>query len=331
MFPTLGYLLRYLTGWNLRLPVPTFGFFMALAFWAAYIVFTLELRRKLLRGGAGGPGGDVRGASGAVVSGAAPGAAGAMQGGAVPAAPDVRRLMDRLLLWCGLIGFTGALLLAKLEDTYNLFHHPWRWLIRYHGLTYFGGLLFGAVAFFIILRRRGIPLAVAADIGSPGMMLAYAIGRLGCHLAGDGDWGIVARAPKPGWLSWAPDWVWAAHYPHNVLRQGVFIPGCTGDYCAMLPDAVYPTSLYEAVVCFALFVVLWGLRRRLLTPGLLFYIYTLMIGVERFFVEYIRITPRHALWGLALTQAQGISLACIAIGVTGIGYILTRSAKKAYF
>jgi phosphatidylglycerol:prolipoprotein diacylglycerol transferase len=316
MFPTLGYLLRFLTGWNLRLPVPTFGFFMALAFWAAYVVFTLELGRRLgVRAGQR----DAEGAAGIAVND-------------VPlAALDVRRLMDRLLLWCGLIGFVGALLLAKMEDTYNLWHHPWRWLTRYHGLTYFGGLLFGAATYLAILRRRGVALAVAADIGSPGMMLAYAIGRLGCHLAGDGDWGIVVRAPKPGWLSWAPDWVWAAHYPHNVLRQGVFIPGCTGDYCAMLPDAVFPTSLWEFAVCFALFFALWGLRRRISRPGLLFYIYVLMIGVERFLVEYIRITPKHVFLGFVVTQAQLISLGCIAIGLAGIGYVLTRSAKKAYF
>lgn len=311
MFPTLGYLLRYLTGWDLRLPVPTFGFFMALAFWAAYVVFTMEMRRRQ-RFAVGGTG-----------SGGPP--------GTIPGSIDVRRLMDRLLLWCGLIGFAGALLLAKLEDTYTLFHHLWRWVIRYHGLTYFGGLLFGAATFFIILRRRGIPLAVAADIGSPGMMLAYAIGRLGCHLAGDGDWGIMVRTPKPGGLSWAPDWAWAAHYPHNVLRQGVFLPGCTGDYCSVLPDAVFPTSLWEFAVCFALFFVLWGLRRRLTIPGLLFYIYALMIGAERFFIEYIRITPRHMFLGWALTQAQLISLGCMAIGLAGIGYILTTSAKKAYF
>jgi phosphatidylglycerol:prolipoprotein diacylglycerol transferase len=240
--------------------------------------------------------------------------------------------MDRVLLWCGLIGFAGALLFAKLEDTFNLFHHPWRWLVRYHGLTYFGGLLFGAVTYLVLLRRRGIPLAVAADIGSPGMMLAYAVGRLGCQLSGDGDWGVLVRAPKPGWLSWAPDWMWAAHYPHNVLRQGVFIPGCRGDYCAVLPDAVYPTSLYEAVVCFLLFLFLWVLRRFLTpAPGLLFYIYAVLIGVERFLVEFIRITPRHAFFGWMLTQAQGISLGCIVLGLAGIGYILTTSAKKAYF
>jgi phosphatidylglycerol:prolipoprotein diacylglycerol transferase len=300
MFPTLSYLLRSITGWNLYLPVPTFGFFMALAFWAAYAVFTLEFRRK-------------------------------QRQGAIP--PDIRigPLMDRLLLWCGLIGFAGALLLAKLEDSYGLWHQPWRWLIRYHGLTYYGGLLFGAVTYLVILHRRGISLATAADIGSPGMLLAYAIGRLGCHLAGDGDWGIVNRLAKPGWLSWLPNEAWAAHYPHNVLRQGVFIPGCRLDYCAVLPDAVFPTSLYEFVVCLLLFFVLWGLRRRLTAPGLLVSVYALFIGVQRFLVEYIRITPRHVFWGWALSQAQLISLGFMLIGITGIGYILTTSAKKAYF
>jgi len=315
MFPTLSYLLRWLTGWSLNLPVPTFGFFMALAFWAAYAVFTLEFRRKQ-RKSDGRP--NQSDANGPMEH-------------AVPAELHIGRLMDRLLLCCGLIGFAGALLLAKLEDTYGWWHQPWRWLIRYHGLTFYGGLLFGAVTYLVMLRRRGISLATAADIGSPGMMLAYAIGRMGCHLAGDGDWGIVNRAVKPAWLSWLPDGAWAAHYPHNVIRQGVFIEGCHLDYCTVLPDAVFPTSLYESLVCGLLFLVLWMLRRRLTTPGLMFFIYAVMVGLERFGVEYIRVTPRHIFWGVTLTQAQLVSLGFIFIGMAGIGHILTVSAKKAYF
>ena len=196
MFPTLSYLLRWLTGWSFNLPVPTFGFFMALAFWAAYGVFTLEFRRKQResgpnQGGANGP-----------------------TEYSVPPGLHIGRLMDRLLVCCGLIGFAGALLLAKLEDTYGWWHQPWRWLVRYQGLTFYGGLLFGAVTYLVMLRRRGISLATAADIGSPGMMLAYAIGRMGCHLAGDGDWGIINRSPIPAWLSWAPRWFWAAQGRH---------------------------------------------------------------------------------------------------------------------
>ena len=347
MFPNLGYLLRWLTGWNLSLPIPTFGFFMALSFWAAYAVFTLELRRKLSLPPSiprSVPNGRVTIASAAIPPDAH--IASLMDRPAIPSdthiAPlmdrpaipsDIRigPLIDRLLIFCGLIGFAGALLLAKLEDTVGLVHHPGRWLTRYHGLTYFGGLLFGAVTYLAMMRRRGIPLAIAADIGSPGMMLAYAVGRMGCHLAGDGDWGIVSASPSPAWLSWAPNWVWAAHYPHNVIRQGVYIPGCRVDYCSVLPEGVFPTSFYESVVCLALFFVLWALRRRLTVPGSLFLIYALFTGLERFLVEFIRITPKHVFLGFALSQAQWISLGFIGIGIAGTGYILTLSVKKAYF
>ena len=311
MFPDLGYLWRWLTGWNLHLPIPTFGCCMALSFWAAYIVFTLEFRRKSHR----------RPSQEGTSSPTA----------AIPPGIRISPLMDRLLLFCGLIGFAGALLLAKLDDTYGLWHHPGKWLTRYHGLTYFGGLLFGIATYLIILCRKGISLSTALDIGSPGMMLAYAIGRMGCHLAGDGDWGIVNRLPKPDWLAWMPHWFWAARYPHNVIRQGVYIPGCHLDYCTVLPEAVFPTSLYESLVCLLLFFLLWAIRRRLTLPGLLFCIYAMLTGIERFFVEYIRVTPKHSVFGWELTQAQFISLAFIAVGLAGTGYILTSSAKKAYF
>jgi prolipoprotein diacylglyceryltransferase len=85
------------------------------------------------------------------------------------------------------------------------------------------------------------------------------------------------------------------------------------------------------MACLLLFFLLWGLRRKLSTPGLLFSIYAGMIGLERFLVEYIRVTPRHVFFGWTLTQAQLISLVIIAIGVAGTSYILTSSAKKAYF
>ena len=166
MFPTLHYIVRWLTGWDIPLPIPTFGCCMALSFWLAWWIFTLECKRK-------------------------------QKLGQIPASISVPRLMDRLLLLCGLIGFAGALLLAKLEDSYNLYHHPLNWLLTYHGLNYYGGLLFGTITYLIILHKKNISLATALDIGSPGMMLAYAVGRWGCHLAGDGDWGVASQNFKP--------------------------------------------------------------------------------------------------------------------------------------
>ena len=56
------------------------------------------------------------------------------------------------------------------------------------------------------------------DIGGPGMMLAYSVGRIGCHMSGDGDWGIININPKP--FSWLPDWLWAYTYPNNVAIEG---------------------------------------------------------------------------------------------------------------
>ncbi len=69
------------------------------------------------------------------------------------------------------------------------------------------------------------------DIGGPGMMLAYAVGRIGCQMSGDGDWGIDNLAPKPHWLSWAPDWMWAFKFPHNVNDTGEQMLDCAGKFC----------------------------------------------------------------------------------------------------
>ncbi len=225
------------------------------------------------------------------------------------------QLMDTILLYCGVFGFIGAILFAKLDDPTGVMVHPF----TYNGLSYYGALIFGALTFLVINYRAGIRILTALDIGSPGMMLAYAIGRMGCHISGDGDWGIVHLSRPPSWLSWLPDWAWAYRYPHNVLRQGIFIPGCQGNYCTMLLRPVYPTSLYESLICFLLFGILWAIRRRLLTPGLLFCIYALLNGSERFLMEFIKINPRYTFLGLSLSQAQWIALGWILAGFVGLG------------
>jgi phosphatidylglycerol:prolipoprotein diacylglycerol transferase len=265
---------------HFHLPIPTFGTLMVLAFMAAYHTFLAEFKRKKI-------------------------------------APAPSRLMDKMLFWCGITGFAGAILFGKLEQHYSLSYPIWPQLLHYNGLNYYGSLLAGATTYFIISARNGIPFPIAADIGSPGMMLAYAVGRLGCHLAGDGDWGITVTHPSPSWL---PATLWSSTYPHNVIRQGLPIPGCTdpGNYCTQLPVPVYPTSLYEALVCTLLFFILWGLRRKIAAPGILFGIFALLNGLERFAIELIRINPRHAFLGASLSQAQIIALGCILTGIVSL-------------
>jgi phosphatidylglycerol:prolipoprotein diacylglycerol transferase len=228
------------------------------------------------------------------------------------------QLMDTLLLYCGLIGFAGALVFAKLEA---LSDGP-----GFNGLNYYGGLIAGALTYLYLNNRYGIRPAIAADIGSPGMMLAYAVGRMGCHVAGDGDWGILNNQQRPAWL---PGWLWASRYPHNSVHQGMYIPGCNGSNCTILPTPVYPTPLYEAIICFGLFLLLWRLRRILKKPGILFAYFAILNGAERFCIEFIRVNPRYQLGFLGdwkLSQAQFIALAWM---LTGLIVLLHATRKRA--
>lgn len=226
------------------------------------------------------------------------------------------QLMDHLLLYCGLFGFAGAILFAKLEDIYA---HGLTF--TFTGLNYYGGLIAGALTYLYINKRYGIRPAIAADIGSCGMMLAYAIGRMGCHIAGDGDWGIVNEHVKPAWL---PQWLWASYYPHNSVHQGIYIPGCTGNNCTILPEPVYPTPLYEAIICVCLFFLLWLLRRHIKRSGNLFAYFAILNGAERFAIEFIRVNPRYVIGYWNLSQAQVIALGWMLIGFV----VLLLSARK---
>ncbi|MCK7553882.1 prolipoprotein diacylglyceryl transferase [Chitinophaga sedimenti] len=208
------------------------------------------------------------------------------------------------------------------------------------------------------------------DSAAPALMLAYAIGRMGCHFSGDGDWGILnnAYAPdsagvvqriddkiyqqrlqeytpffesefgsmdnvhahafvKPESLSFAPDWLFAYAYPHNVINRGMPMANCNGEYCHMLPIAVYPTALYEIITCGVMFLVLWGIRRRVTVPGVIFGIYLILNGFERFWIEKIRVNTKYDIFGFHPTQAEIISTLMMLGGVALIWYCQRLNKK----
>jgi prolipoprotein diacylglyceryltransferase len=145
-------------------------------------------------------------------------------------------------------------------------------------------------------------------------MLAYGIGRIGCQVAGDGDWGIVNTYSKP--LSWIPDWLWAYDYPHNVNKEGVPLLNCTwGDYCYHLPAPVFPTPLYEIAMALLLFALLWSIRKKVKVTGRLFAIYLIANGIERFLIEHIRVNTKYDIFGFHPTQAEIISSCLIVFGI----------------
>jgi phosphatidylglycerol:prolipoprotein diacylglycerol transferase len=161
-------------------------------------------------------------------------------------------LMGSILLWSAVFGFAGAKIFNALENWNDFVHDPVGMLVGFSGLTFYGGLICGGAAVLYIAHKHGIKPLDMLDIGAAGMMLSYGLGRIGCQMSGDGDWGIYNYAPKPHWLSWAPDWMWAFSFPHNVNEVGLHLSGCAGKYCTVLPVPVFPTSFYESVICILL-------------------------------------------------------------------------------
>jgi phosphatidylglycerol:prolipoprotein diacylglycerol transferase len=202
-------------------------------------------------------------------------------------------------------GFVGARVFHIIDHWSQFVADPASMIFARAGYSIFGGLCFGVIAGLIFLKRRSIPIRPMLDAAAPAMMLGYAIGRLGCQIAGDGDWGIAANmALKPAWL---PDWLWAQTYEGNIV--GVVIPA----------PGVYPTPIYESIVALAVFAVLWMLRAHSHRPGFLFSLYLLLAGFERLLIEKIRINVEHALFGdVSLTQAEVISVLLIVAGLVGV-------------
>ena len=234
--------------------------------------------------------------------------------------PETRKVMlwphDRvgdIVLQAALWGFIGAKIFHNLENIDDLINDPWGSLISFSGLTFYGGLILATIAIIIYVRKYNMRVIHFADAMSPTMIFAYAAGRIGCHISGDGDWGIANYNPKP--FSWLPDWMWAYHYPHNVVNQGVPIPGCIGNYCNQLPEAVYPTTFYEIIIMFILFAMIWAIRKKITQPGILTAIYFLFAGGERFFIEKIRVNNKYTSLPFQPTQAELISTFLIILGI----------------
>ena len=238
------------------------------------------------------------------------------------------QVMGNLTILAAVFGILGAKLFHNLENFDTFLADPIGSLLSFSGLTFYGGLICGITAAIWYARSKNIKTIHLLDAAAPGIMIAYGIGRLGCQLSGDGDWGIVNTAAKPSWISFLPDWVWSFKFPHNVISDGVPIPGCVGRHCMELPLPVYPTSLYEAIIAITLFFVLWAMRKSIKIPGLLFAIYLMMNGLERFFIEKIRINNIIQFAGIEFTQAELIASIIFLLGVTGFVYLILKNNQK---
>jgi phosphatidylglycerol:prolipoprotein diacylglycerol transferase len=271
-----------------------------------------------------------------------------------------------LTIFAAIFGFLGAKVFNSLETWDDFIKNPIDSLLSFSGLTFYGGLICAALAIWYYARKNGIGFWYLNDAAAPGLMLAYGVGRIGCQVSGDGDWGIVNSAyysgqnakpvlagavdfervlqqsrevflPQFGALdkvphlavkapSFLPDWLFAYSYPHNVINEGVRLPGCDGQYCSYLPLPVFPTPFYETIVCIGLFFLIWSLRKRFAVPGTLFAFYLIVNGIERFLVEKIRVNTKYDIFGFHPTQAEIISSLLVISGFA-ILFVLRRRKK----
>ncbi len=309
-FPYLHDLLRAATGLDIPLPLPTFGLCVVIAVIAAICVARLELLR-LYRAGRLGDRFPLAAAGRPRESpGGRPG-----KGRASGASSTVTNFVVDFAVLVVLAGFLGARIASIAEVPHEFVADPWDMIFSRQGFNFLGGLVLGALAGAWYARRRGIPIRAACDAFAPALMLAYALGRIGCQLSGDGDWGIAANmALKPAWI---PTWLWAQTYQHNIA--GIAVP----------PPGVYPTPIYETLMCLALFAVLWAVRRHPFRTGWLFSLYLLLCGLERLVIEPIRINPRAHFLGIAATQAEIIAATLVALGAAGLVAFSHRRDESA--
>ena len=181
------------------------------------------------------------------------------------------------------------------------------------GLTFYGGLLLAfAFNYWYIKYKKKVDVLKVMDAVAPALILGYGIARIGCHLAGDGDYGL------PTELAWGTDYSGGTYPPSDAFLQ---LPEVANRFPGgIVPDTtpLHPTPIYEFLAMVLIFLFLWKIRRRTKPDGTLFMIYLTAAALERFLIEFIRINPRMF---LGLSEAQLISVVLLALGVYGVLYL----------
>ncbi len=214
---------------------------------------------------------------------------------------------DEGFLIIGVAGLSG-LVGAKL---YHAFQDPQTWkteLISRYGFAWFGGFLGGFVALIFLAKHFRIPVLEFMDVCSPAAAVGYAIGRIGCLLSGDGDYGIPTTLP------------WGMSFPNGLVpTTGIWNPQTHSGVCLKygLPESctVHPTPVYEFFIWTVIAVILWRIGKRTLSgeaSGKVFSGYLILTGVARFLIEFIRINPKSF---FGMSNAQSASLVSVILGI----------------
>jgi phosphatidylglycerol---prolipoprotein diacylglyceryl transferase len=233
-----------------------------------------------------------------------------------------------IILLLVVAGLAGSKLYHLLERPSEFFANPLDLFFSSFGFAWFGGFLGGMAVLLWLAHRYRVPSLTFLDACSPAAALGYALGRIGCLVSGDGDYGIATKLP---WgMAFKPleagcrvqHWVCAVH--------GSLEPSYGANVRGFPPDAivrVHPTPLYEFVIGFVIAYYLWRRGTKLLrdraSAGEVLAEYLVLTGLARFLVEFIRINPRSA-FGV-LTNAQVVSLLSMIAGVVLMVVVRARA------
>jgi phosphatidylglycerol---prolipoprotein diacylglyceryl transferase len=209
-----------------------------------------------------------------------------------------------MITFAGFAGMLGAKLYHLLESPAEFFADPWPLLFSRTGFAWFGGFLGGMGVLVFLAYRAKLPTWEFLDACSPAAAVGYGIGRIGCLLSGDGDYGRPTSLP------------WGLSFPNGIVPT---------------TERVHPTPIYEFIIWCAIGAFLWHLGTRALRGargnGEIFCNYLILTGVARFLVEIIRINPRSF---FGMSNAQTVSLLSIIAGALLLWRIKSRyhSQKK---
>lgn len=228
-------------------------------------------------------------------------------------------LASNITLIALVAGVSGSKLLYLLENFSEFMLDPVGMTFSPGGLTFYGGFILATVSVYVYAKKKGIRFLQIADSVGPILLLAYGIARIGCHLAGDGDYGYPTDLP------WATDYSNGTYPPSAAFRM---FPEIVARYGVngVVPDTTlcHPTPVYETIICAVFFWFLWKKREQWTTEGQMFYTYLLLAGIERFSVEFLRLNPRLL---MGLSEAQIIAVILMIIGGIGL-YSLKRVEKQ---
>lgn len=234
----------------------------------------------------------------------------------------IRRGLDpeyssSIVIAAAVMGLIGSRLYAILDDLPTYLADPKTMIFSGSGFVFYGGMIGGLLGAYLVSRWYRIGFAITADMCAPALAIGQALGRIGCQLSGDGDWGLPSTLP------------WAMSYPNAIVGWNSQTVLKLDDHYQLVSGffpgvRVHPAPIYETILYVGVFIILWSMRKTSHPAGRIMYWYLLLGGAARFMVEFVRVNPRVF---YMLSEAQLIALAMMIIGA--IALIIIRGKDQA--